>query len=694
MNKMLYIFLFVLLGAFYIYKKDFILKANSSSMENFELKDSYNLIINEEKDLENLKIKLIENAEKDLQEILHINVNYLIEKEFSEERIFDLTFGALDKIFFSLGKTSAYSLRSLMGTDDIDLKNKLMHYIQFFSNWSNENISYNKKLYLVLKDASKILLHTSKDKSLFIKKIIKDFERSGILLSEDKQNRLKEINEKITELYLKYEKKVQEDSKKVLYATKDDLVGLSDQDLEKFDKNSNDEYIIGVDYTTSDTIISYCKNRELRKKFYCLFNSRGYPENYEIINKARVLMQEYADILGYKNIAEYEVENEMAKSVDNVTSFLKELDAKKREQAISEKNEFQKFGKELLKDEEDKFIHAYDSAYIAEKYKNSYLSYDSKEISKYFTTENTVKELINVYSEFFNIKIKEIKTNKKVKNIDENIKTLELKDCNNNIMGHILLDIYCRPGKNPHPCNSGFISAVKDEEGNLKELPITFVFANFQKETLNNPSLMKFSDVETLFHEIGHAMHDVLGATNLHSQAGTSTARDFVEIPSQLFENWMLNTEVLKKVSSHYQTKKPLTNELIKKIQDMDNYNKGLFYERQIYLSEAALLIFTTNQDTSSILFDTRKKYIMSTDYNEFDFNNNHLICNWIHLFGYGSRYYSYMWSLGYADKINDFIQKNDGYLDCNIGKKLYECILSKGSSEEYQIMIDNFLND
>jgi Zn-dependent oligopeptidase len=276
---------------------------------------------------------------------------------------------------------------------------------------------------------------------------------------------------------------------------------------------------------------------------------------------------------------------------------------------------------------------------------------------------------------------------------DENIKIVRVSKKNGETIGDLILDLYPRANKYSHACFLPIISSVLKPFSctELEELPIAFIIANFNKPTNDHDGLLKYDEVRTFFHEFGHALHGLFGATEYLSQSGTSVDADFVETPSQLFEQWLLNKDIVKSISYHYKTGESLSDEVIKKIINLEFYNIGLFYQGQLNKSLLALELFLyPNKSVSQIREELEEKTVSLTPISE--------LSQYVYSFGhlasslYGPKYYAYLWSFVYAIDFFTYIKSKNGMLDPKIGAKLKDKVLSKGGSIDSNSLINSFL--
>ena len=306
---------------------------------------------------------------------------------------------------------------------------------------------------------------------------------------------------------------------------------------------------------------------------------------------------------------------------------------------------------------------------------------------------HTINKLLNIYCTFFDIDMKIIEYDDNSWKFDENIKIIRILKKNGDIIGDLILDLYPRENKYSHACFDNMISAVlkKGSDFELIEMPIGLIIANFNKPTALHDGLLKYGEVRTFFHEFGHALHGLFGATEFYSQSGTNVSADFVETPSQLFEQWLLQDNLIKDISCHYETKEPLPSEIIQKIIDIEFYDLGLFFQRQINLSLLALELFLRpNEPVNNIIDELSNKTIRLSyvdSLSQFVYSFGHLASSL-----YGPKYYAYLWSLVYALDFFYCIKAQNGLLDSKVGVKLKEAVLSQGGSNDPFVLLENFL--
>jgi thimet oligopeptidase len=320
-------------------------------------------------------------------------------------------------------------------------------------------------------------------------------------------------------------------------------------------------------------------------------------------------------------------------------------------------------------------------------YKKTILNVDENKVAEYFPLQHTIDALLAIYQDFFNLEFKQLP----VKGLwDPEVKLIEVIDkAENQTMGYLLLDLYPRPGKYTHAAQQVIVPALYLSDGK-QNLSLMFVIANFPKPTAEKPSLLKLRDVTTFFHEFGHAIHSFFARTSLASHSGThAVKRDFVEMPSQMLEEWMRDYEILKMVSHHYRTGEKLPDDLIEALLKMRTFDTGFFVSRQLFLANFALDCFNNGP---SVDLEALRKKLFDKLINGIQYNpEDHFYASFGHLVGYGARYYGYLWSEVFAHDLFGVI-KQEGLLNPAVGRRYAEKVLSKGGSRDPNDLLKDFL--
>jgi Zn-dependent oligopeptidase len=521
---------------------------------------------------------------------------------------------------------------------------------------------------------------------------IKNYEKNGFLLSSEKRSQLKDIDLKVDSLSRTFSLNIL--SNNVHFsASDDDLTGLSMEQRSRFGKDEDGEYSIGVDYPTQSLILNYAENRLLRRVMYDKAQEVGLPENFKIIDELRKLADQKATILGYDSYPALDTSDQMAKTPRAVLSLLDKVHSITQDRAGAEKKRLVDFAKKELFNDESFVVEPWDSQFISTKYRKRYHKSDNEKIAEYFPAKKTIREICTIYEEFFSLSIVLDYHNTKVTASDTFLALVYDKETEV-LLGEIIFDLYPRENKYSHACCSAQVmptkSFTKGKAMALPEVSIYAIVANFSKPTEEHDALLKVNEVETFFHELGHALHGIFGKTYYLPYTGYHVPIDFVEVPSQLLERWMLDFTLVQRISSHYKTGVPISFALFEAIQKDKALSVALFYERQLFMSR---LFFDMYRFPSLCLDELVKK--VSNEYT-FIFDRevtSDFLCSVVHIppTEYGPKYYSYLWSLLYAIEIFSFIKKK-GLLNTQTGLRLRKEVLEKGGSVDADILIANFL--
>ncbi len=543
-------------------------------------------------------------------------------------------------------------------------------------------IAENSELHSIFSSIKKSNL--PKKNNYYLTQLLTSLERKGIALPLHKRKRLQKLQNIMAPLEQAFETNIREDSSH-MFVSKDELNGMSDSFLESLERNSNGLYKVTMSYPIAFPILKKCSVESTRKKLNSLFSNRAAPKNIEVLEKLIQVRDKYAKELGYESYASYVLSNEMIKNTETADEFLNSLlvnTAPKLEEDIRLLTS--DLPDDVTLTEEGK-IKAWDISYLQTKYLEKHCNIDDSEIAKYFPLENTIDSLITVYRSFFDLDIQKLPITGLW---DENVILIKVQDKDqSSAPGYILLDLFPRENKYSHACHGTIIPAYNSN--NISYPSLGLVVANFTKPTAHEPSLLQHSEVKTFFHEFGHAIHAALGRTDMTQSSGTNVKYDFVELPSQILEEWLYDPEILQMISSHYQTGEKLPLELIENIVKAKSLFSGMFVARQALLSKLALDYYKSGavKDTTQILHDLENTY---RPYLHFD-SDNHKQASFGHLREYGPRYYGYLYSKVFALDLFSEIKKS-GLLNPQIGKRYASCILQKGGEEAPMMLLEKFL--
>ena len=599
---------------------------------------------------------------------------------------FSNTVEALDYTGQELDRVTSvfFNLNSAETNDEIQkIAQEVSPLLSDFKNDLLLNEKLFKRVKLVFENKDSLAL-TEEQKTL-LEKQYKGFSRNGANLSDEDKETLRKIDSTLSKLKLDFgENVLAETNAYELHITnKNDLSGLPDGVKEMAAQTAKEKekegWVFTLDYPSYVPFVTYADNRELRKKIAIAFGARAFQNN-EFDNQKNVLeitklRHQRALLLGYDSHAHFVLEERMAKSPEKVISFLEELKEKAQPAAQKEFKNLETFAKELDGIEN---IEKWDGAYYSEKLKQKLFNLDDEQLKPYFKLENVIEGVFTVANKLYDLKFDE------VSNIDkyhDDVKTYQVTDKLDNLVAIFYADFHPRAGKRGGAWMTSF-KPQQIKEG-VNNRPHISNVCNFTKPTESKPSLLTFNEVTTLFHEFGHALHGMLANTTYKSLSGTSVSWDFVELPSQVLENWCYEKEALELFATHYKTGELIPMELIEKIKASATFHEGMQTLRQ--LSFGMLDMAWHGKDPSNIknvkIFE---KEAFSTTQLYPDVNENCMSTAFSHIFqgGYSAGYYSYKWAeVLDADAFAYFQEK--GIFNKEVASQFKNTVLSQGGTQE-----------
>ena len=524
-------------------------------------------------------------------------------------------------------------------------------------------------------------LDLSPEQTMLLDKQYKSFARNGANLNEEDKSKLREIDAKLSTLSLKFgENVLAETNAFELHITNEnELAGLPESEKEAAKSKDKEGWVFTLDYPSYIPFLTYIDNRELRKKMAIAAGKKGFQDNsfnnegvvLEIVN----LRHQRANLLSYKTHAHFVLEERMAETPENVIDFSNNLLEKAKPAAIKEFNNLEAYAKKL--DGIDQ-LQKWDGAYYSEKLKKELFDLDQEILKPYFKLENVIGGVFEIANRLFDLQFKE------VSNIDkyhEDVKTFNVTDTKGNFVAVFYADFHPRKGKR----NGAWMTSYKSQQikNNINERPHVSIVCNFTKPTETKPSLLTFNEVTTLFHEFGHALHGMLANTTYNSLSGTSVSWDFVELPSQVLENWCFEKEALELFAKHYETGEVIPMNYVEKIKESASFHEGMQTLRQ--LSFGLLDMQWHGQDPTEIssVKDFENGAFADTKLYP-DVAENVMSTAFSHIFqgGYSAGYYSYKWAeVLDADAFEYFLE--EGIFNKEVATKFKENVLSKGGTEK-----------
>ncbi|MCB9361088.1 MAG: M3 family metallopeptidase [Flavobacteriales bacterium] len=513
----------------------------------------------------------------------------------------------------------------------------------------------------------------------------KSFVRNGANLNAAQKDELRKIDTELSKCSLNFGENVLAETNKfeLLVTNEKDLAGLPEGVLEaaKATAKAKDKegWLFTLAYPSFIPFMTYAENRELREQLYRANATKSCKgddlDNQAIVLKIIELRYKRANLLGYKNHAHFVLEEQMASTQENVLSFLNDLLEKSKPIAIKEHNELTEFAHSLGFEGE---LQAWDLAFYKEKLKQKLFNLNDEILKPYFKLENVIEGAFIVASKLYGIQFEEIF------NIDKyhkDVKTFKVTDKNTDeLVALFYADYFPREGKRNGAWMTSFNNQYIQDGVNYR--PHIINVCNFTKPTETKPSLLTFNEVTTLFHEFGHTLHGMLANTVYPSLSGTSVYRDFVELPSQVLENWCYEEEALKLFAKHYETNEVIPMDLIEKIKASATFMEASNIVRQLNFGLLDMAWHTTNPEQIKNVIQFEIEATANTQITPL-VNGVCMSTAFSHIFqgGYSSGYYSYKWAEVLDADAFEYFQEN-GLFNEEIGAKFREFILSKGGSE------------
>ncbi len=626
--------------------------------------------------------------------IKEARANYERIKNNPEAPTFENTILAMETASETLGTVSSifYNQLSCMGGDDLHALTEKIGPLN--ANFSSD-IILDEKLFARVKAVHDQLdtLDLTPEQTTLLEDNYKDFVRGGALLSKDKKKRLREISEALSTLSPAFMNNASKSAEafELIITDKADLAGLPESAIESAahaatEKNMEGKWLFTLDYPSYIPFIQYADNRDLREKMWKAFGNRAYSDEYDNcdnILKIITLKDERAKLLGYAHHADYVLERRMAEKPENVLKFLEKLKSAYKPAAEKDLKQLQAFARDLdgLKD-----LKQWDIGYYSEKLKHKLFDFSSEDFRPYLPLNNVLKGCFDHFSKLFNL---EFKAGEGYETWHKDVQVFELFDKKSgDFIGTLFADFFPRTGKK----QGAWMTAYRGQGlyNNKIERPVIAIVCNFTKPTADKPALLTHGEVTTLFHEMGHAIHGLLSNVTYRSLSGTSVLWDFVELPSQLQENWCFEKETLDMFAAHYETGEKIPPALIEKLRESIHFMVGWGGLRQVSLGTLDMQWHTADPSTIKDVAEFEDNATKDTAL--FPRRSGPVSTSFSHIFagGYSAGYYSYKWAeVLDADTFELFLEK--GLYDPKSAKAYRDKILSKGGTEKPNILYNRF---
>lgn len=629
-------------------------------------------------------ISLIEDTKKEIDAIVNN----------PESPTFKNTIEALEYSGQQLERATSifFNLNAAETNDDIQkIAKELSPILSEFGN----DITLNDALFKRVKSVydSKDSLELTTEQRTLLDKKYKSFSRNGANLNEANKLKLRDIDKKLAQLKLQFGEHVlaETNNYQMVITDENDLSGLPEGAKEAAKQLAESKgvegWVITLDYPSYIPFMTYADNRQLREELSKASGSKAFKgdalDNQQNVLDIANLRYQRAQLLGYKTHAHFVLEERMAETPEKVESFLNELLEKAKPAAEKEFKNLEQFAKEL---DGISRLEKWDSAYYSEKLKQKLFDLDDEKLKPYFKLENVINGVFTIAKKLFGLEFE------KIDSIDiyhEDVLTYKVTDENDNLVSIFYADFFPRSGKR----NGAWMTSYKSQyiQNNTNERPHVSNVCNFTKPTKSKPSLLTFNEVTTLFHEFGHALHGMLANTTYPSLSGTSVYWDFVELPSQVLENWCYEKEALELFATHYETGEVIPMELIQKIKASSTFHEGMQTLRQLSFGLLDMAWHGTDPSEITDVKSYESEAFKNTELYP-DIKENCMSTAFSHIFqgGYSSGYYSYKWAeVLDADAFDYF--KQHGIFSKEIATKFKDHVLSQGGTENPMVLYKRF---
>lgn len=618
------------------------------------------------------------------------NINSIVNQK--EEPTFENTILALEKASETLDRVTGVLFPLNSCHTNPEMQKIVMDISPELTRYSN-SVSMNVKLFERVKALydQRQSLNLNIEQLSLLEKYYKSFERNGVNLEKKEKKQFAQNSEKLSQLSQQFNQNVLADNNNyVLHITqKEDLSGLPENAIaaarEEAQSRNLEGWVFTLAYPSFGPFMTYADNRSLREQLWKAYNSRGNRgnenDNNEIIREMTFLRYQQAQMLGYRTYSDFVLSDRMAQSTENLNDFMKQLIEASFPMAKSDLIAVQRYaaaqGAEMP-------LQRWDFSYYSEKLKKEKYDFDAELLRPYFQLSKVRQGIFDLYNKLYGLTFVE---NNTIEKYHPDVTVYEVYD-GAKFMGILYMDMHPRASKR----SGAWMTSFRDQSNvNGNQIrPLIQVVCNFSKPVGDTPALLSYDEVETFMHEFGHAMHGMLSECTYTSISGTSVKRDFVELPSQVMENWCSEPQFLNTFAKHYQTNDTIPAEYIKKIKESEKYLAGYLCVRQLSLGLADLAFHSITQPIEGKMEDFERKSMIEVLPPVEGCNTS---TAFTHIFagGYASGYYGYKWAEVLDADVFSVFKKN-GIFDKATAQKFRSEILSKGGTQHPSILFRNFM--
>lgn len=606
----------------------------------------------------------------------------------SDRRNWDNTMLALDNLQNDLSNVTSLIYLMVNVHPDKTIRDQATASLSTMNQFDND-LSLNESLYRAVKEYALTAdaAHLTGYRKKFLSEVIRDFERNGFALAADQRDTLKSIQNKLSDLGVVFNNNIAAVNDYIVL-TETETKGLS-EDYKAARRQSDGTYKIDMTYPSYSGFMKSAVSDSARKALYTKYNNRAADKNLDVLNDLLRYRQKMASLLGYKTFGQYRVEDRMARTTQAVWDFENGLIEKVKEKARKDYDELLEVKRAYLGNAGVSVIQPWEASFYNDILLRQKYEVDQETVKEYFELGRVLDGLFRISSHLFGVTFEEMKN---VSTWHPDVRGYEVRK-DSRVIGRFYLDLYPRENKYGHAACFAMIRGKATVQG--YQIPTATLVCNFPKPTADKPSLMYHAlgsaSVETFFHEFGHVLHNLLTESDLYSFSGTLVPRDFVEAPSQIFENWAWDYDALALFARHYRTGEVLPKDLYEKMKSAKNVGSGLATLQQVYYGVLDMSLhdrFDPNgsETTTEIVRQLQNRitlypYLEGTSFQ----------AAFGHLVGYAAGYYGYLWSRVYAEDMFSVFRRN-GIMDQMTGLRYRDIILAKGNTEEPLELVKRFL--
>ena len=552
-----------------------------------------------------------------------------------------------------------------------------------------DSLYQNEDVFHVLEDMAGRGLALEGEDGRYLERLLRDYRRSGMGLAEDQRARFAEIEAELNELGIEFSQNIADDESVVLL-TPEECSGVPEDHLATLPQQAG-LYVVELKGPTVVPFWQRCDVESTRKKLSIAYSRRAGQKNVDVLEKLIALRAEKSRLLGYPSTAAFETEVKMSKDPETVQGFYDDLIPKLRKKALADFEEYQAMKREHTGDPEAA-LQAWDVSFYGDMLKREKYAVDSQKVREYFPIERVIDGIFELSQELFGLRFEDVtgEAGERGRLVwHEDVRLFDVFDAaTGELLGEFYIDLHPRPGKYTHAAQFPLVGRKRWSDGTLTT-PLVALVCNFTKPTADKPALLSHGEVETFFHEFGHCLHSILTEAEYFEFAGTQVARDFVEAPSQMLENWIWDADVLSRFAKHYETGETLPAELLDGMIAARNLGSGLSAEGQVFLG---MLDFTYYSDPDGEVDTTAVREQVYARTRLFEpIVGNFGQASFGHLNGYHAGYYGYLWSLVYAqDMFSRF--EDGGILNTDLAREYRRKVLAKGGTADAIDLVRDFL--